>query len=375
MSNIIMRDCHIEVDLKTLEENTAKIEKMAGPETMVMAVVKANGYGHGIKEIIPALIRGGASYLGVATLGEALKIREVDKNTPVLILGQTPPEFSSVLVENNIIQTIFSLEQAESLELAAEEADTQATIHIKIDTGLHRLGFPPIESSLEIISRISEMKHLRMEGIFTHLALLNDEENYKQFEIFKEFLNKLSERGIVIPVRHMADSIASVDYPEFRMDMIRTGALIYGMRGFHKGFIDVNQALTLKAKIAQCHIIHPGEGVSYDYTFRAQRESVIATLPIGYADGIPRNLSNVGKVLVKKGDFSREAPIVGLINMDQMMIDVTHIDGIFQNYRDYDIYIYGQDDVISIKEIAKLAGTNKNDILARLSDRIPRIFI
>ena len=210
---------------------------------------------------------------------------------------------------------------------------------------------------------------MEAEGIFSHLALVNQEENEKQYRMFTDFLEELSAAGCSFRYRHIADSIACVDYPQYRMNMVRPGALLYGMRGYHIGYLPVEQCLTFKTAVSELHEIEAGEGVSYDFLWKAGRKSLIATLPFGYADGYPRNLRDKGYVTIN----GQKAPIVGVICMDQCMADVTDIAGV-QCGTEAVIYGDGSDSSMTIDEASKLAGTNKNDILARLSARPPRIY-
>ena len=214
-------------------------------------------------------------------------------------MGHTPDKYLSHIVDFDITATIFSLRQAELLNELAEKAGKKVKVHIKLDTGFHRLGLDAKDrgQTLQTIRAITALPRVEAEGLFSHLALVNDEENDKQYHLFAEIADQLKTEGIHFRYYHLADSIATVDDPRFRLNMVRVGALIYGMRGFHKGFVPVEQVLTFRAAISQLHHIKEGEGVSYDYLWRAPRDSVIATLPFGYADGYPRNLRDKGYVI------------------------------------------------------------------------------
>lgn len=364
-----LRDTYIEIDLDKMEANVKKIKEMVGPEVAVTAVVKANGYGHGAWQIAQTIIRAGADYLAVATLTEALELREHEIQAPVLIMGHTPDRLLHHIVEQDLTQTIFSLEQAQILDELAEHRQKTAKVHLKVDTGFHRLGKMPSAAYLAEIKAICRLQHVEAEGIFSHLALVNEEENEKQYRLFTDFLNALEAEGCTFRYRHIADSIACVDYPEYRMNMVRPGALLYGMRGYHIGCLPVEQCLSFKTAISELHEIEKGEGVSYDFLWKADRKSLIATLPFGYADGYPRNLRDKGYVTIN----GQRAPIVGVICMDQCMADVTDITGV-QCGSEAVIYGDGSDGSMTIEEASRLAGTNKNDILARLTARPPRIY-
>lgn len=366
----LLRDTRVEVDLGRIAYNMKQIKGLVGSEVALMPVIKANGYGHGAVKIAPTLLENGAVYLAVATLTEALELKEADPSWPVFIMGHTPDRLLHHVVENEITQTIFSLEQARILSRLASEKGKTAKIHIKVDTGFHRLGKTPSPEYVEEVWQISKLPSIEIEGIFSHLALTGDEENEAQFHSFMDFTNQLESRGCSFRYKHLADSIACVDFPEYLLNMIRPGALIYGMVGFHKGHLDVKQAMTFKTAISQLHRIPEGEGVSYDYLWRASRDSIIATLPFGYADGYPRNMRDKGYVIIN----GVKAPLVGVICMDQCMADVTDVPDVCEGMEAI-IYGDGADGSMTVAEASVLAGTNKNDIIARITARPPRVYI
>ena len=366
----LLRDTRVEVDLGRIAYNMKQIREMAGPEVAIMPVIKANGYGHGAAAIAPTLIDEGAAYLAVATLTEALELKAANMSWPVFIMGHTPDRLLHHVVDKDITQTIFSFEQAELLNELAGKAGKRAKVHIKVDTGFHRLGKVPSDDFADEVYRINELPDLEVEGIFTHLALTGDAEDEEQFRLFTDFVSLLEDRGCSFRYKHLADSIACVDFPEYRLNMIRPGALIYGMVGYHKGHLDVKQAMTFKTAISQLHYISRGEGVSYDYLWKAERDSIIATLPFGYADGYPRNLRDKGYVIIN----GVKAPLVGVICMDQCMADVTDVPDVCEGM-DAIIYGDGTDGSMTIAEASALAGTNKKDIIARITARPPRVYI
>ena len=365
-----LRDTQIVVDLDRIEENMRLINDAVGTDTSVMAVIKANGYGHGAVGIAPALIRNGARYLAVAALTEALELREAYPSYPLFILGYTPDRLLHHVVEKNITQTIFSREQAELLNSLASVLNKTARVHIKVDTGFHRLGKAPSPAFADEICEIFDMENIEVEGIFSHLALANEEENEKQYEAFCDFIEALERRGCEFKDKHIADSFATVAYPRYLMNMVRPGALLYGMKGYHIGSLPVQQAMTFRTAISQLHTIPKGEGVSYDYLWKADRDSIVATLPFGYADGYPRNLRDKGYVVIG----GVKAPIVGVICMDQCMADVTDVPDASVGMEAV-IYGDGRDGSMTIEEAAMLAGTNKNDIIARIPARPLRKYI
>lgn len=365
-----LRDTQIVVDTKKIAQNMSLIKEMVGEDVEVMAVVKANGYGHGAIGIAPALMEAGAYALAVATLTEALELKEAYPQYPVFIMGHTPDRLLHHIVEKDIIQTVFSLEQVEILGKIARDLKKTARIHVKLDTGFHRLGCMPTQEYKGEVCKMFEVEGVQVDGIFSHLALVNDEENKKQYDLMCQFIEEVESSGFKFPFKHIADSIATVDYPEYRMNMVRAGALIYGMRGFHKGFLPVEQAMTFRTAISQLHEIKAGEGVSYDYLWKAERDSIVATLPFGYADGYPRNLRDKGYVIIN----GTKAPIIGVICMDQCIADVTDVPNV-KCGSEAIIYGDGTDGSMTIEEASKLSGTNKNDIIARIPQRPLRKYI
>lgn len=366
----IYRETVIEVNLDRIAYNMEQIRAMVGKDVKIAAVVKANGYGHGAVGIAPAIMEHGGDLLCVATLTEAIELKETYPEYPVLIMGLTPKEGFPAVLDYNILQTIDTLDQAKALASLARKKGAAAGIHIKYDTGFHRIGFPDNPESYRAIEEISRMEGLKIEGIFSHLVLLDDESNRRQYEAFCRAVKALRERGVVLPCCHLADSIASVDYPEYRMDMIRAGAIIYGLKGFHKGRLDVRQALTFKTKINHITEIKAGEGVSYDFMWRTERDTRIGTLPFGYADGYPRNLRGKAKVTIR----GKQVPVVGVLCMDQCMVDLGDVPEA-QIGDEVIIYGDGTGNTLDIQAISVLAETNKNDIVARLSARPARIYL
>ena len=326
--NEIMRDTVVEVDLDRIAFNVRQIKAMAGPGTQVAAVVKADGYGHGALGIAPAIMENGASLLAVATLSEAVELKQAYPGYPVLIMGLTPDRLLPYVLEYGIIQTIDTLAQARLLNRLASEKKQQAVIHIKYDTGFHRIGFPDCPKSLDEIRQICSMPWLKPEGIYSHLALKDDQSNQVQFRCFMDAVNELEGQGCHFRYKHIADSIAAVDFPEYRLDMIRAGAIVYGLKGFHKGQLDIRQALTFKTRISHITPVLKGQGV----------------------------------------------PVIGVICMDQCMIDLTDVPEA-QIGDQVIIYGDGSGNTLDIDAVSRLAGTNKNEIVARLTRRPPRIYV
>lgn len=365
MSELI-RDTAVFVNLNALKYNLSQIKNMYSNKVHVMAVIKANAYGHGDIEVSKAFMDAGAEYLAVATLSEALALRQIYSNYPLFILGHTPDRLLGMVAENNITQTIFSFSQAKILDDICFGKNIKAKVHLKVDTGFHRLGCVDKEELLSIC----RLRNLEVEGIFSHLALVNEEENLKQYNLFLKVTEFLENKGIRFRYKHISDSISAVDYPEYSLNMIRPGAILYGLKGFHKGELDVIPALEFVSHVSQIRNISKGEGVGYDFLWRAPTDTLIGTLPFGYADGYPRNLMNKGYVTI----FGKKCPIIGVICMDQCMVDLSSVPEAQEGSRAI-IYGDGKNNTMSIDEAAKLAGTNKNEIVSRISARPPRIYI
>lgn len=365
----ILRDTQIVIDLSRIAKNIKLIKNMIGPDVALMAVVKANAYGLGALPIAPIIIENGAEYLAVATLSEAVQLKEAYPQYPVFILGHTPIRYMDVVAEYGITQTVFSYEQAKVLSDSSIKLGKKTRVHIKVDTGFHRLGKAPSAEYADEIIRMYSLPGIEIEGIFSHLALASDENDRMQYKELSDFIALLESRGCTFRYKHIADSIACVDYPEFRMNMVRPGALIYGMIGYSKGSLPVEQAISFKSAISQIHRIRKGEGVGYDFLWTAERDSVVATLPFGYADGYPRQMRDKGYVIIN----GKKAPIIGVLCMDQVVADVTDIPDAEEGSVAI-IYGDGTDGSMTIARAAEDLGTNKNDILCRLTARPPRIY-
>jgi len=370
-----MRPVWAEINLKNVAWNIQELKKLTGPQTRFMAVVKANGYGHGASEVAQAAMANGADSLGVATLEEALKLRQDGFAAPILVLGYTPEEGACELVEFGITQTVFSLDQAAALSRTAIRLGRKAKIQIKIDTGMGRVGFLPNQKSVEIIGAIAKLPHLSLQGFYTHFAcadLPDKSHALGQLRRFQWFLALLEQKGIAVPLRHAANTAALMDLPQAHLDLVRAGIGIYGLypspaqsaRAFLK------PALSLKARVVQVKTVPAGTTISYGATFRAGRESVIATLPLGYADGISRNLSNRGQVLLN----GCRAPIVGRICMDQLMVDATLAGPVREGDEAVLIGRQGLEE-ITATEIAGLLGTINYEITCMISSRVRREYL
>ena len=357
----------LRVDLGRLARNMDAVREMVGPDVAVMAVVKANAYGHGAVEIAPTLLAHGATYLAVARIEEAEPLRAAYPDCPIFVLGRTPDGLLERAVALDLTLSCFSAEQACLLGRYARKMGKTAKVHLKVETGFHRLGTDDVEE----LYKIATTEGVETEGIYTHLALLDRPSDEAQLEKFLRIVHTLEGRGVRFHYRHVADSIASVHYPDFRLDMVRPGALLYGMRDDDSPEQPpVETVLSMETTVTRLCRVEAGEGVGYDLLWRAEKPSMLATLPFGYADGYPRSLTGKGYVSI----CGIACPIVGLLCMDQCVADVTEVPDVQVGDR---VIIYGdeKDGALSFPKAAKLAGTNKNELLARLNARAPREYV
>lgn len=355
------RRVYAEVDLGAIRHNLIKIKEHVKKKLLV--VIKANAYGHGALKVAEAT-QDIADYFAVATIEEAIQLREADIKNPILILGYVSPEYFDDLVRYDIEQTLFDYESAVLLAKKGGKA------HIAVDTGMGRIGFVPNEESVEIIKKIYALEGIKIEGIFTHFATADEKDKSftaEQFEAFSSFVKRLEEEGVNIPLKHVANSATIVDMPSLGLDLVRSGIITYGLKPSNDvGDIDIKPALKLKTHVVYVKTVPKGTPISYGRTYVTDEERVIATIPVGYADGYPRALSNCGRVTVN-GCY---APIVGRVCMDQFMVDVTDI----PNVKVGDT-VGLIDEMIPAEEIAALEGTINYETVCKISDRVPRVYI
>ncbi|WP_027407250.1 alanine racemase [Anaerovibrio sp. RM50] len=365
-----IRDVWAEVNLGALESNIKNIKSCIKNNAKWCAVVKADGYGHGALAVARKCVEMGASYLAVAAISEAIVLRKGGFTTPILILGPTPIEAAGTIVDYDITQAVFTLEEAQALSHEAKMRHKVAKVHLKVDTGMHRIGIKP-EQAGEMARAITELPGLELEGMFSHFALADAEDKtyaYKQLEQFKLAIANVEKAGFSIPLKHLANSAAILEMPEAHFDMVRAGIILYGLWPSPevKRNIDLKPLMKLCAKVAFIKELEPGESVSYGCTWRAERKSIIGTLPIGYADGYTRMFSGKAQV-----DYNgQRAPVVGRICMDQCMVDLTDTNNIKEGDT---VVLYGSQD-LTIDEAADWLGTINYELPCMLSPRVPRIY-
>lgn len=363
------------IDLDAVCHNISEIKKLVGPDTKIMPVIKADGYGHGAVPVAKALNKIGVDGFAVAIIEEGIALRKQGITKPILILGYTSEYQYASLIQHEIEQTVFSYEMAEAISKFAVTMKKEARIHIKVDTGMNRIGFKPTEESVGQVQRIQKLPNIKIQGIFTHFACADEEDKTSaryQKELFDQFVSKIEEKGIEIPVKHVSNSAAIMDLRECRMDMVRSGIITYGLypsEEVDKSAIDLKPALSLISHVIHVKEVGPGEGVSYGSTFVTDRKTRIATIPVGYADGYPRALSSRGRVIIR-GQY---APIIGRICMDQFMVDVTDIEGVSVMDR---VTLVGTDGDknITVEEAADLAGSFNYEFVCGIGKRVPRVY-
>ena len=366
---------YAQIDLGAIRHNIAVERARVGADVKIMAVIKANAYGHGDIEVAEALDDQVDAY-GVAIPEEALKLRKNGVKKMLLILGYSGKDWFEDIIQEGISQTVYSYSMAKQLSDTAVNMGKSAKIHIKIDTGMSRIGFMPVKDNIDVIRAIRELPGIEIEGAFTHFARADEETSEaarEPFEKYMIFLRELENRGVHIPIRHAANSASIIQFPESQLDMVRSGITTYGLYPSEKVSRDIlhlNPALQWKSQVSFVKRIHPGTSVGYGGTFTASRETVVATIPVGYADGVKRDLSGKGHVLIR-GQY---APILGKICMDQFMVDVTEIDGVSEGDT---VTLIGTDGehVISVEEVAALSHSFNYEYVCGISERVPRKYI
>lgn len=362
------------IDLDKIRNNMLRIKQLVPKETKIMAVIKADAYGHGAVEVGKSLMSM-VDYFGVADVEEALELREAGITLPILILGYSSPLEYGVLIEHDIAQTIYSLETATAFSKECERQNKIGKIHIALDTGMSRIGFKPEPEEIEKVKKIKALPMIELEGMFTHFAcadMKDKEYTYEQMRRYDEFVEELLKEGIDIPLKHTLNSAGIMEFNHHSYDMVRSGIITYGMypsEEVDKTKIHLEPAFTLKTHVGHVHYVEAGRGISYGATYVAKEKMKIATLTIGYADGYPRSLSSLGRVIIK-GQY---APIVGRVCMDQMMVDVSHIQDVKVGD---EVTLIGseQDAKITMEEVGDLSGSFNYELSCRFTRRVKRIY-
>lgn len=366
---------YAEINLDTAKNNMKNIMALAGEGTSVMAVVKADGYGHGAVRLSKAYSSIGIRHFGVATVEEAVSLRKNGIDGDILILSYVFPDRFDEIIENGIISTVFDSDTARLLDERAKKLGKKARVHIKLDTGMGRIGFIPCQSSKEQIVKIGSLEHISLEGIYSHLACADESDltsAKKQIELFDSFCNEIEKCGVNIPLRHIRNSAGIMNFPEYKTALVRCGIIAYGIYPsdeVDRNKLSVKPIMQLKSHISFVKTVEKGFKVSYGSTYVTDKKTVIATVPVGYGDGYPRALSNKGFVLVN----GKKANIIGRICMDQFMIDVTDI----PVKRGDEVVLIGSDgeNEITVDLIASLSGGFNYELICDINDRVPRVYV
>lgn len=369
-----LRPVWAEINLDSIANNIREVKKVSNSRG-VIGVIKADGYGHGAIDIAPTLLENGADSLAVAVLSEAVELRRSGIDCPIMVLGFTPPDLVDNVLRYDIEQSVYSYDFALELSNMCVKKKKIAKIHIVLDTGMGRIGYLPNKGSIDEIEKISKLPNLVMEGIFTHFATADEGDKefaIKQLELFNNFCQDIERKGIRINKRHAANSAAISDLPGSHFETVRPGIILYGYYPsdyVNKESLNLKRVMTLKTNVVLVKNLPKGTPISYGRKYFTQKDSVIATLPVGYADGYTRLLFDKGKVIIK-GQFAK---IVGTICMDQCMVDVTDIEGVKVGD---EVILLGEDRVkYDADDMAKDIGTISYEVLTMISKRVPRVYI
>lgn len=359
-----------EVNLNNLAHNFKQLKVMLHPKTRILVTVKADAYGHGLIPVARKLIDCGVDFLGVASIDEGIRLRKSGINLPILILGLILKEDIAPVFKFNLTCTVCDTVLAQELNAFARNKRRKLNVHIEVDTGMGRIGVLH-QDALKLILNIHKMKHLFVEGVFTHFpfADMNKEFTSYQIDLFNLLLSKLTKSGINIPLVHAANSMGVIDYKNSHLNMVRPGLVIYGLYPKENLKINLKPVLSLKTRVIYVKRVPAGYGISYGHDYVTKSPATIVTLPIGYGDGYPRILSNIGPVLIR----GRRFKIAGKICMDQIMVDI----GNFKASIGDEVVLIGSQGKsrISTEELASLSTTIPYEIVCGLGSRIPRVYV
>ncbi len=366
-----------EVSLEAIENNIRSMAGIISPGTKILAVIKADGYGHGALQIAVRLEQMDCVFgYATATAEEAFKLRNDGIRKPILVLGYTFPDNYEDMIRLDIRPAVFKKETARQLNEAAAAVGRTCRIHIKVDTGMSRIGVPCNEEGIETALEISRYDRLSVEGMFTHFARADEPDKtpaIKQLEKFNDFLRRCADRGLEPELKHCSNSAAILEMPEANMDLVRAGITMYGLWPSGEELTDsirLEPAMSLKSSIVYIKTLEPGTEISYGGIYTTDKTTRVATVPVGYADGYPRSLSNKGYVLIK----GKKAPILGRVCMDQLMVDVTDI----PEAQEYDeVVLLGNSggSTITAEELGSLSGRFNYEFVCAISDRVPRKYV
>jgi alanine racemase len=365
-----------EIDLDAIAFNVRAFKRHVGERVEILAVVKANAYGHGAVHVARAALEAGATRLAVHRAIEGVELRRAGVAAPILVMGYTPPapRAAEMIVRHDLTPSLITREFAEALSAEATRAGKVIPLHVKVDTGMSRYGLMP-EEALDFVRGLASLPAVRLEGIFTHFATADAADQThvrRQLAVFLEVIRAVEEAGIHIPLRHAANSAAAMKLAESHLDAVRLGVAMYGLNPSDEWppTFEIRPALALKSRVCRVCVLPPGSGISYGRTFITEQETPVALIPVGYGDGYHRILSNKGSVLIR----GRRAPIRGRVCMDQFVVDVTGVAGVQQGD---EVVIVGRqgDEEIRAEEVAQLAGTINYEVTTSLLPRVTRVYL
>lgn len=362
------------INLDAIHDNVKAAKSLTKKGTKLMAIIKADAYGHGAVRVAETLDDIADAY-GVAILEEGIELRQAGVTKPILILGYTPAPLYEAMINYDITTAVFKYDMAKEISDTAVKLGKKAKIHIKLDTGMSRIGFKQDDESLETIIKISKLPGIEITGCFTHFARMDEKDKTKakeQFKRYMDFTKRIEDAGIKIPVKHVSNSAGIIEMPEVNLDMVRDGISVYGMypsEEVNKKRLPLTPAMEIISYISFIKTLEKGVEIGYGGTFTTTRETKVATIPVGYADGYPRSLSNKGCILIN----GHRAPIIGRICMDQFMVDITDIKDVHENDK---VTLIGHDGdgYISIEEMADLSGSFNYEFVCDIGKRVPKVY-
>ncbi|MGA2079711.1 MAG: alanine racemase [Holophaga sp.] len=372
---VLLRDAWAEVNLDHLAHNIREVRRVVRPGCRVAAVIKADGYGHGAVAIAGTMLANGADLLAVAVLPEALQLRRAYPEAEIMLLGATPAALAGTVVANRVVPTVFTRDCALALSEAARSTGRKARIHLKLETGMGRIGMPATPETVDRILDIAALPGIEVEGAFTHFAKADEPDKtvtQVQFEGFMAVMDRLEAKGLRIPLRHVSNSGAIIDLRACDLDMVRPGLMLYGL--YPSGSVSheavrLKEAMALKARVSHVKELPPGCGISYGHIYHTRGTERIATLPVGYADGYSRLLSGKAHVLVR----GRRVPVVGRICMDQCMVNVTGLE--VEPGEVVTLFGGEEDGKVWIDDVADWMGTITHEVVCGIDKRVPRVYL
>lgn len=366
--------CWVEVNLDYIKHNISEVKSTLAKKSKILVVVKADGYGHGAIEVSRIAVSCGVDYLGVANCQEAIVLRKAKINTPILVLGIIFPQDIPKIIKYNLTPAVYGLKIAQNLSHLAKKHGQNVKIHVKIDSGMGRMGIL-LNQAVDFLKKLQRLPCLELEGIYTHLATADEEDDtyaWEQFKKFEGLLKELEEENIYIPLKHISNSAASIKFPAMHLDMVRIGIITYGLypSSYCSQKINLKPAMHFKTKILQIKNLPKGSSISYGKTYITSKDTKLAILPVGYNNGYNRLLSNKGQVIIK----DKLAPLVGRVCMDLCMVDISKLKDLKE---EEEVILFGgnEHNSISVDEIAKICHSINYEIVCQVGKSVPRIYI